>query len=738
MNSRPGDRCLPEDRLRIMTVLPCAATRTNQAYCLYACWAIMRIGVCIVRRRAGHAVCVTGAVFAAALALLAAPAAKATPIWTVQPTPNPVMPNGLIQGMSCVTSEFCAAVGSYDNGAGVYGPLALTWDGHSWHLRDAVDPNPTASSQNADFTGVSCLSASFCMAVGSTDAYGLTGVSGFAELWNGAAWRPEPFAKPTGSTGWNVDAVSCVTRTFCEAVGVYATPSLQNDSLAERWNGTRWAVQPSPNQAGQYTDTELTSVSCVSARFCQATDDAGPLIEQWNGRKWSGRTLPDSDGFTVVSCTSAAFCQALGRSNTGLISERWNGTAWRRTVIQTPAAEPHISAVSCRSATFCEAVGYDNVTGTGAYYAAEWDGKSWHARDLPVPAVAYQGSLNAVSCVSGHYCLAAGASLRPVQALIFNGKSWSTARTLILDGAVSNYLYSVSCLSAIFCEAAGVSDMNPSGLPEMWNGRTWNIQANSSLYARFNSVSCVSRVFCEAVGDQAARWDGTAWTYQPMPATFYKTVSCGSASFCVAVGPGNAAVWNGTMWSATSLPDENTASYVSVSCVSATFCETVGDTSLDGPGAAAQWNGRSWKTQPVPGPPGSTGVNLTALSCATSTSCELTGSTRQGSFTDGWDGTSWKEQGLLPVPSGSAGVLPSALSCPSATNCTLAGDSLTSSESEQALIEGWDGATWTIQTTSAAAGSVLSGVSCLANGHCEAVGSQPGGLVYRTLAVTSG
>jgi hypothetical protein len=37
--------------------------------------------------------------------------------------------------------------------------------------------------------------------------YRLAGVYGFAGLWNDGTWRLAPFAKPSGSTGWNVLAV---------------------------------------------------------------------------------------------------------------------------------------------------------------------------------------------------------------------------------------------------------------------------------------------------------------------------------------------------------------------------------------------------------------------------------------------------------------------------------------------------------------------------------------------------
>ena len=53
--------------------------------------------------------------------------------------------------------------------------------------------------------------------------------------------------------------------------------------MAERWNGTAWAMQsiPNPNGSGQ-----LNGVSCTSASACTAVGYYGgyvTLAERWNG-----------------------------------------------------------------------------------------------------------------------------------------------------------------------------------------------------------------------------------------------------------------------------------------------------------------------------------------------------------------------------------------------------------------------------------------------------------------------
>jgi hypothetical protein len=681
----------------------------------------------------------TVAVLATAI-MTVTPASAATvgQTWTAQSPPDLTAATGTIQAMSCVSTTRCTAVGYYNNSDAVPAPLAQVWNGHSWRLQDAAIP-PASSSFTPNFTGVSCLSARFCLAVGSTDTEALNGATGFAETWNGTAWTLVPIAQPSGSIGSRLYAVSCVTTGFCEAVGVYRT-SEDTYSLAERWNGSSWQVQSSPNQSGQSTETWLDGVSCVSVKFCQATDSMGPLIAQWNGTAWTATTAPGDPELSSVSCTATIFCQATGTSEAGLIGERWNGTSWQVVTIAKSASGLRLSSVSCPLSSFCEATGYEqdgNPNGSYAGFAATWNGTTWQTQAVP-PTGAGDTATNlaAVSCVSARYCEAGGSF--PVQMDVWNGTAWSAQQPLIPQTPVDNDLAGVSCLSATSCEAVGGIFANPSGLPETWNGTTWQVQANTSLYGAFSSISCLSATFCEATGQEFAQWNGTSWTTQPtFPAPAYQSVSCGSTTFCVAVGDRGAATWNGTTWAATALPTAN-GPYGAVSCVSATFCMTVAPSYSTTPGAtAALWDGTSWTTQTVPGPPGSTKLSLRTISCVSATFCELAGLSGDTAFTDTWNGTAWTEQATLPAPSGSDEAVPWSLTCLSATNCTLAGSSFTSAGTQYALIEGWDGTSWTVETSSTQPGSWLSGVSCVAAGSCVAVGSVQQGPVTANLAEVS-
>ena len=82
-------------------------------------------------------------------------------------------------------------------------------------------------------SGVSCWSASRCVAVGGT--LGRTERPG-AELWNGRALRAMPVPRPSRG---NLNGISCPAPSRCVAVGV-----ARRGTLAELWNGKTWQVLP--------------------------------------------------------------------------------------------------------------------------------------------------------------------------------------------------------------------------------------------------------------------------------------------------------------------------------------------------------------------------------------------------------------------------------------------------------------------------------------------------------------
>src|SRR5438128_757589 len=82
--------------------------------------------------------------------------------WRLVPTAS--LPSGPARfaAVSCVSASYCIAVGSRFRGL-VDHTLAERWDGATW----SVLPTKTRGDRRSGLTGVSCVSETFCVAVGS-------------------------------------------------------------------------------------------------------------------------------------------------------------------------------------------------------------------------------------------------------------------------------------------------------------------------------------------------------------------------------------------------------------------------------------------------------------------------------------------------------------------------------------------------------------------------------------------
>jgi hypothetical protein len=168
--------------------------------------------------------------------------------------------------------------------------------------------------------GVSCVSASFCEAIGT----GPTATQEAAAR-NGTAWSLQTTPLPADGNSIGLNAVSCVAADACTAVGFYfQNTTFSQLTLAEYWNGSAWAVQSTPNPTGS-TVNELRGVWCSSASFCASVGDQQnsstlatlTLVQVWNGTSWTtrssaNRSLDDLDVLNSVWCGTGNRCTAVG------------------------------------------------------------------------------------------------------------------------------------------------------------------------------------------------------------------------------------------------------------------------------------------------------------------------------------------------------------------------------------------------------------------------------------------
>ncbi len=242
--------------------------------------------------------------------------------WSIQSLPRRVGPLGYV---SCTSRSACVAVG--------YG-FSARLTGTRWSIQHIASQR----SLNADLVGledVSCSSAIICVAVGRS-------VNGnFASRWNGLSWHAQHVPTLDGE-GDDLNGVSCTSATACLAVGEAGCENCNTVTSAERWDGTRWSSLKSRNPNASGGNDYLNDVSCVSATACIAVGGGTPrtgylLAERWNGTRWAVQPTPNAMkatraprcGFTCagtlsgVSCTSARSCIAVGSvSYTGLATKR--------------------------------------------------------------------------------------------------------------------------------------------------------------------------------------------------------------------------------------------------------------------------------------------------------------------------------------------------------------------------------------------------------------------------------
>ena len=194
--------------------------------------------------------------------------------WRVGNSPNPVGAIGsILKSVSCTAAAACTAVGFTVKPSGRTFVLAEAWDGTKWTIQTTPVPIGGASYKWSELNGVSCLTSTACMAVGDYALSDAQPFAGMAESWNGKTWTVQRLPHPAGSSLSPLIGVSCTGLRSCTAVGKSATGA-RTVTLTEVWDGSAWNIDLPPNPAGAGL-SDLADVSCISATACTAAGYAG-------------------------------------------------------------------------------------------------------------------------------------------------------------------------------------------------------------------------------------------------------------------------------------------------------------------------------------------------------------------------------------------------------------------------------------------------------------------------------
>jgi hypothetical protein len=316
-----------------------------------------------------------------------------------------------------------------------------------------------------------------------------------------------------------------------------------------------------------------------------------------------------------------------------------------------------LSSVTCTSSTDCWAVG-TYKTGTSTRTLIEQStGNGW--KIVSSPRVSPADSLGAVTCVSAQDCWAVGAygtDNGGTEPLIEQntGKGWVVFRSPTPGGGRQRALSSVACADANDCWAVGT--------------------AGIERYAR-GSWSIVD------------------------PAT-PDAVSCAALSDCWAVSNAGIEQYGGGAWGAVAVPNVgHLGLLLGVTCASVNECWAVGATAG---GAATRalilaYVAGQWKV--VSSSVEGLSFNLLgAVTCATPDDCWTVGQFDQAGVSQTlvvhYTAGEWT---VVKTPNeGSGDNILFSVACPSAKDCWAVGSY--ASPGSKALIEHYDGTTWSVVT----------------------------------------
>lgn len=650
-----------------------------------------------------------------------APAGATTPTWTESTipwtTPGPSQNNAL-ESVSCVSETFCVAVGQAHAQA-----LADVFDGGTWTT--SVLPLP-AGGLFADTESVSCTASSLCVAVGETSRVA-SGSEPIVYSYDGVTWTLAVLPVPTGWSGALLTSVSCV-QTTCRAVGfAFNDTSLSSATLVATNTGTGWTDSVLATSSQLFGGT-LSSISCVTTSWCTATGtgfsgtENSVIVETYDGTSWTGHadTIPGSGDSlalsSTISCPQVGSCVAEAQLDLTLVAvDTLAGGTW--TLAQPDEAQTTGQGISCVTTTSyaCVSVGGDETASSVTLAAATDTDGFWFPSAITPPANMYS-DLYGVSCVSATWCVAVGlvesdsGESDPVIATLSSG--WTVVIGAPIPGDPDAAAYGVSCAASGTCTAVGLAyTTNEDREP-----------------VAFSSV-------------------GGVWSSSVVPATGaqyagLQDVSCAETT-CVAVGNEVSrsgtetplvATQSGGSWTSQdlSLPTGLRNGYLtSVSCSSSTSCVAVGSAT---PGSevtppvaiiATDTNG-NWTVTALARPKDVLAAALVSVSCPTRTTCVAVGEAERGASDQRYEailsGGHWSGT-LVASPAGIRLEDFTAVSCSSATHCDGAID-YEASDHVQAAINTWNGKKWSNSPAATSTGliSVYLSLSCPTASSCVAVG----------------
>jgi hypothetical protein len=467
-----------------------------------------------------------------------------------------------------------------------------------------------------------------------------------------------------------------------------------------------------------------------------------PFFEHWNGTAWSvvAATLPAggvSGQIWDMAVNSSNDVWAVGNysdgSNSFELIERWNGLQWSTVAGANPSpTDNELHGVVVVSANNVWAVGAYTPADVGKTLVEHWDGAAWTQVTSPNLGTG-DNALQDVSIVqgsSGHDIWAAGD---------YSPTPGATRQTLTLH-------YDGTTWGAITSPNQGAGDNVLNGVRAISSGDVWAVGS-------YTTGAIVYTL--------AEHWNGSAWsiaqTIDPGSVNLFSMVYATAGNNVWAAGYSTSGStqapliehWNGSAWSISmNAPVGSSGTTEGITGGSSGDLWAVGSyaaTSIAPPGALAEhYNGTTWSPVYAPNAPANNEILYaeSALSAndvwAVGFSLGYIQGTTQGNraLIEHWNGSSWSIA-TIPHP-GTPGDQLLSVKAVSSSDVWAVGD-YKNATNFQTLILHWNGSTWSQITSPNPAGDahdhVLVGVDATSANDVWAVGYYHNDTASQTLIV---
>jgi hypothetical protein len=327
----------------------------------------------------------------------------------------------------------------------------------AWTKEATVNP----SSEESALLEVSCWSSGKCVAVGDYHNETTHETEPLVERDSGGAWTKETAPLPTGAQAGTLNGVSCPSKEFCMASGVYVNSGGKETAFADEYTSGVWK-EVTLSLPGTAIASELDRISCASTSMCMTVGvyattggELLPFSEYWLSGHGASLEYPPGSAEAVlvgVSCKDTSECMAVGWTKKAVLADRWSSGTWTQTTSAGSTYSPvRLFGVDCLAPELeCTGVGWGTSSGTELTMSEEYTKTGGWVKAKTSNPSATKDILAAVGCWEKSKCIGVGEeNTNPKEVALIEkleGSSATVETPATVTGAESSRLLGVACL----------------------------------------------------------------------------------------------------------------------------------------------------------------------------------------------------------------------------------------------------------------------------------------------------